>query len=221
MSRIWLVIVLAWVGCGGKKEAAPAPGSAAPTAPAAGDKVATFWHWFSERASKLRAQQDLRLTMETISSELERAFPGVFAEIASDGADKRTLVLSADGNKELFPIVQQLHAARPTVPGWTIVAFRQRAKAGDTIEMGSHKLDPAQIKFVGTPSGGKLDVEVFIPGYTTKEEMGAVGFVMLDHAVGEYDMEMKIAGVEFAPLEKAPAGAKSLLELPAMVDALK
>jgi hypothetical protein len=39
--------------------------------------------------------------------------------------------------------------------------------------------------------------------------------------LGEYDMETKIGGIEFAALDAAPASAKPLTELPAMVDALK
>jgi hypothetical protein len=90
-----------------------------------------------------------------------------------------------------------------------------------SIDMGGTKIEPAQVRFVGTPGGGKVDVVVFIPGFTTNEEMGQIGFVILDHVVGEYDMETKIGAIEFASLDKAPKTAKPLAELPAMVDALK
>jgi len=230
MSRIFLMVVLMCVGCGSKKDQAPpppAPATAVPAAPGSAapavNRAATFWKWFTEHAAELRAEKDLKKTMDGISAELETAYPGVFAEIGG-AKDDRTLVLSVDGKKDLFPHVQELYAARPTVTGWTIVAFRQRAKPGDpelTIEMGNQKLDPGKVRFVGTPAGGKLDIDVFIPGFTTNEEMGQLGFLILDHAVGEFDMETKIGGIEFAALDKAPASAKPLAELPAMVDALK
>jgi hypothetical protein len=198
-----------------------APTGTSAAAPAS--RVATFWAWFTDHAAALRAEKDLRKTMTEISDELEKASPGVFAEIGGDG-DNRTLVLSVDGKKDLFPQVMELHDARPTVPGWTIVAFRQRAKPGDpglTLEMGDQKIEPGKMKFAGTRAGAKLDIDVFIPGHATDKEMARIGFVILDHVVGEYDMETKIGGIEFAPLDKAPAGAKPLTELPAMVDALK
>lgn len=225
-----MIAVLLAGACGKSKDAAPSPtgsaGSAEPggsAAPAAG-QAAPFWSWFTEHAAALRADKDLRKTMDTISAELGKASPGVFAEIGADG-DNRTLVLSVDGKKDLFPAVQALYAARPTVAGWTIVAFRQRSKAGDTFELGGHKISSDQIKFVAAasakPAGAKLDLTVFIPSFTTNDEMGQLGFIMLDHAIGEYDMETRIGAIEFAPLSKAPATAKPLGELPALVDALK
>jgi hypothetical protein len=225
MTRMWLILVLV-SACGGKRDKAPEAHEAPPpTAPAkAASPTAEFWSWFATNGPALRADKDLRHTMDAISKELEKVHPGVFAEIGGDG-DNRTLVLSVDGKKELFPAVQELYAARPTVPGWTIVAFRQRAKPGDpalTIELGDRKLDPKLVKVVATPAADKkLDIVVYIPGFTTNDEMGSLGFVILDHVVGEYDMETRIAGVDFAPLDKAPANAKPLDTLPTMVDALK
>ena len=186
-------------------------------------RIAAFWKWFAEHAPALKAEPDLQKVMETVSNETEKIDPGLIGEIAVDG-DKRQLVLSADGNRELFPLVQATYAARPAqLEGWSVVAFRPRAKANDgmTIELAGNKITPRDVKFVATPTEHKLDVVVFIPGFTTVDEMGSLGFVLLDHAVGEYDMETKIAGVDFAGLDKAPASAKPLTELPAQVDALR
>jgi hypothetical protein len=152
--------------------------------------------------------------------QLEKAYPGVFAEIGKQG-DELMLVISADGIKKLFPQVQEIYAARPTVPGWKIVAFRQR-DAGFAIEMGGKKIEPKTVKFVGTPGEGKLDIEVYLPGFKSgDEELKKIGFIILDHMIGEYDMETKIGGIDFAALDAAPATAKPLTELPAMVDTIK
>src|SRR4051812_27545759 len=227
MTRCLVVLLaLAFAACGSKKDkdvppAATASGSA--PAPATASKAEAFWAWFREHAAALRADADMQKTMESISSEVEKAYPGVFAEIGKEG-DDRMLVLSVDGKKDLFPAVQELYAARPKdVKGWTIVAFRPRAKPGEmpTIEIEGKKLEPEKIKFVGAPADGKLDITVFIPGFTTMEEMGNLGFVILDHTVGEYDLETKVGGIDFAALDKAPRDAKPLSELPKMVDALK
>lgn len=229
MTRWLLVLALGLGACGGKKEdkaAAPASGSgsatpvvAPATAPTAG-RAATFWKWFSDHAAELHAGTNLQATMEAISAELEKAYPGVFAEIGKNG-DELTLVISADGIKKLFPDVQEIYAARPTVPGWKVVAFRQR-DASFAVEMNGVKIEPKTVKFVGEPAKGKLDITVYLPGYKPGDEnLGKLGFVLLDHTIGEYDMETKIAGIDFAALEAAPATAKPLTELPAMVDAIK
>ncbi len=217
----WMVMLALVLGaCGGKKsEDKPAPAAPADPAPT-GKGAAAFWTWFSAHADELHANTDLQKTMESISAELEKAYPGVFAEIGKD-KDQLLLVISADGNKKLFPQVQEVYAARPTVPGWKIVAFRQRDPFF-AIEMAGKKIEPKTVKFVGTPAEGKLDIDVYLPGYKKDDQdMGKLGFIILDHVIGEYDMETKIGGIEFAALEAAPATAKPLTELPAMVDAIK
>jgi hypothetical protein len=221
MTHWLLVLALGLGACGGKKDdKVPAVAPEAPATPPTANRAATFWKWFSAHAAELHGNPDLRAVMESISAELEKAYPGVFVEIGKTG-DELMLVISADGIKALFPQVQEIYAARPTVPGWKIVAFRQR-DAGFAIEMNGTKIEPKTVKFVGTPSEGKLDIEVFLPGFKKDdEEMKKIGFIVLDHMIGEYDMETKIGAIDFGPLAAAPATAKSLSDLPAMVDAIK
>ncbi len=227
MTHWFLILALGLGACGGKKDdkvppaasATPVATTPTPTTPTANGATA-FWKWFTDHATELHKTTDLRAVMESISAELEKAYPGVFAEIGKNG-DELMLVISADGIKKLFPQVQEVYAARPTVPGWKIVAFRQR-DAGFAIEMEGKKIEPKTVKFVGTPGEGKLDLDVYLPGFKKDdEEMKKIGFIILDHVIGEYDMETKIGGIEFGALETAPAAAKSLTELPAMVDSIK
>lgn len=212
-------MVLLVMACGGKGE----PPVATTAEPAASDpRAAAFWRWFTEHADALRADTDIVRTMERISAELAAIDREVFAEIGAAG-DKRTLVLSADGNKERFPLVQALYASRPTVPGWTIVAFRQRAKPGDSFRMNDLEIDAARVKMIATRAGPKVDLAVFLPvdSGATDVEMSQIGSVILAHVVGEYDLTMKIGATAFAPLERAPTNAQPLTDLPAVVDALR
>ena len=218
-----ILVVVAACG-GGKKADGSGEGSSAaePTTAPAGDATAAFWTWFQTNAAQLHADTDLRKVMERISAELAKIDKGVFAEIGGD-AKTRVLVISVNGKKELFPKVQAIHAAAPKVDGWSIVAFRQRRAPGDIakFQLGGKTLDPAQIKFVAKANADKLDLDVFMPSFTTHDEMAQIGFIVLDHSIGELDMETRIGGIEFLPLDKAPAAAKPLAELPSIVDALK
>src|SRR5262245_39353246 len=81
------------------------PSSAAPSVSSA--RTAAFWVWFQNNAAALRAQKDRQHTMETIGAELERVHPGLVAEIG-ELRDSLELVISADGNLELFPVVQEI-----------------------------------------------------------------------------------------------------------------
>jgi hypothetical protein len=196
---------------GRKTEQQPAP------------EIVTFWTWFAQHAAELKAEPDLQKAMERISDETAKIDPDLIGEVALEG-NTRQLVLSADGKRELFPKVQAVYAARPGhIDGWSVIAFRPRDKAidGMTIDMGKHTVEAKQVKFVAEPADHKLDVVVYIPHFTTVDEMGSLGFILLDHTVGEYDMETKIGGVDFASLDDAPKTAKPLNELPAAVDALR
>lgn len=223
-SRIAVFVLAAALGCSSHKEASPTGGSPAAQAPVVTptQPQTAFWTWFQHDAEALRANKDLQQVMEQISAEIAKVAPGVFAEIGANG-DDRTLVLSVNGKQDLFPAVQALYAARPTVSHWTIVAFRQRAKPGEPalqIQLGDVTIDPIAVKFVARRHADKLDLDVFLPGAMSDDQRGEIGFVLLDHAVGEYDMETRIAGITFGPITKAPATAKPLTELPAQVDAL-
>jgi hypothetical protein len=211
-----LLIALVLAACGHKDESrAPEPTKVAEAAPAH-DATAEFWSWFSANAPRLHEEKDLEHVMNEINEHLEPSHAGIFVEIGVEGSD-RELVISADGKKELFPLVQKVFAARPTVGGWKIVAFRQRDPEFE-LEMGGIKLDPKKIRFTGERDGDKMSVELFVPGYDDSDPMKQALFVMLDHTVGEYDMETKIGGIDFAALAKAPASAKTLTELPALLD---
>ncbi|HEY5945739.1 MAG TPA: hypothetical protein VIV40_09620 [Kofleriaceae bacterium] len=155
-----------------------------------------------------------------MNAKLEKVNPGVIAEIAQDGAN-RTLVLSADGKLELFPAVQEVFARRPSVTGWTIVAFRPRGDLSSSIEMGGKKVEMSRLKFVAEKSGSKLDVVLFMPGYVENDQLKLLGYLVLDHTVGEYDMETRIGGVDFDSLSHAPREAKPLVELRPAVDAIE
>jgi hypothetical protein len=230
MLRTIAVCLLVLAACGGKKdEAKPgSPGSAAAvpaTANAADPRVTAFWKWFVGKADVLRSDPKLENTMNAISDELRKIDSGVFAEIGNDG-EHLVLVISADGDKKKFPTVQRIYDARPTsVPGWRVVAFRQRWTDDDPpreLDVEGKKLDPKQAKFVADPSGSdKLDITLYVPVEGDPMLLARAGFIMLDHTLGEYDMEMRIGGVDFAHVSKAPADAKPLSALPAMVDALK
>jgi hypothetical protein len=228
MLRASLILLLVLVACRGKTEKvqAPPPQRSPPmTKEESGDAVSaelvtSFWKWFTAHASELRPNEDLEAVMLQVNEEMEK-IGGVYAEIGRDGND-RVLVLTADGARDLFPVVQQLYAARPSVPGWKIVAFRQRSKPGQhfPLEIDGKEVSATDSKFVAEVRGAKIAIDVFLPGFDNTYAMKKLGWLLLDHTVGEYDMETKVDAIEFSSIDKAPPGAKPLTELPAAIDAL-
>ena len=227
MRRALWVLVLtffATFGCRRKSSSTESPSAGGSTAASSttgetSPAIARFWKWFSAHASDLRDSPDLQQSMLTIGDEIGKVEKGVFAEIEKGDPDP-TLVITADGDRRLFPVVKQIHAARPAVLGWKIVAFRQRMDPGSSfaIEMDGKKLDPATMKVVAQKEGDRLAIVVYVPGFTRLEDYGPAPYVVLDHVVGEYDMETKIGAIDWASTDDAPANARPLTTLPATVD---
>jgi hypothetical protein len=224
-TTTWALLLatgLAAASCGNKAPS-PAHDDRAHASPASdSDPDRAFWNWFVEHAAELATTEPMVDAMNRVQRELDKGHHEIYAELGRDG-DERLLVLTADGIKDVFPAVQRLFAARPSVKRWKIVAFRPRdtTRPMFTLDMDGHKLDPATVRYVTHRNHEKLDIQLFIPGYVDKDEtMAKLAYLALDHTAGEYDVETKLAGIELLPADHAPSSARALEQLPAELDAL-
>jgi hypothetical protein len=66
------------------------------------------------------------------------------------------------------------------------------------------------------------NIVVFIPGYThvAHKIYAAITFLLLDQALGEYDVETRVGQVHVESASKAPGQTYSFEALPKVVDAL-
>jgi hypothetical protein len=182
------------------------------------DRIDRFWAWFAREAPRLRGEAGVD-AMNAVNAQLEMEGFKVYAEIEPDDA-AWLLVITADGDRSLFPEVDEVVARAPVVKGWTVVAYRQRAPVdGMRIEMDGASLEYDEVRVVATRAGDKLDLRLYLPGF--KDETDTVfhmGFIALDHTIGEKDMETRIGVIEGFPRTKAPPDAIELAELPALLD---
>lgn len=183
--------------------------------------IADFWRWFEENATRLREEPDGDAVCGEITDQLENVNDGLIAEISRTASrDQATLVLSADGIKELFPIIEAIYAERPMVSGWDLVAFRQPADPNNpaVVEMLGRRLAVADMRFEHSLEDGLLELDVYVPGYIDDDDaIGNMCFIALDHTVGELRMETRIGGIAWHPIEDAPSSARPLLEILALM----
>jgi hypothetical protein len=66
----------------------------------------------------------------------------------------------------------------------------------------------------------ELGIYLFIPDYSERDsDMGQIGYLFLDEALGEHDVAMKLSLIEmFPPEAKTPGPRYPLRELPAHFD---
>ena len=196
--------------------------------PASKNPVAEFWAWFSGNAAQLRAEgpEGLRRGAEGLGSRLKEHHPALTWEISPVDPANWVLCVSADGNREAFPAVTEIVSAAPTVPGWSVVAFRQRGPLDVELQFGGHTLTYDDIWFTAEQEGDALSVTLWIKGLTRENDsaLSNGALILLDNALGEYDAVTRIAGLGRGPLPDDPEsrpGLYPLRQLPEMVDFLK
>ena len=56
-----------------------------------------------------------------------------------------------------------------------------------------------QVDFTIEPDGAKIGITLFMDGYKESdyERYASVGFLLLDQALGEYDVETKVGTIDF------------------------
>lgn len=192
-----------------------------------------FWKWFIENSSKLSKfaldPNILPSDDDPMIQELNAAFAkvaeGLTFELSGPIDFGREFIISADGNRGLFSTVLRLANTAPVLSGWKFIAFRQNKDTHFSLTFRDIKISGDDIWFKATPNWEKLDLVLYIKGLTRRnhEAIAHASFIMLDNALGEYDVETKIGDIDWKPLPTRPEklGLKSFHSLPDIVQGWK
>lgn len=185
-----------------------------------------FWTWFEkneDRIFRFDELPDYEPLFDEIAEELFKVHETLTFEFSPIIEGKREFVISAAGLVEGFPAVEALHAQAPELPRWTWVKFRPRRVPMD-ISFGERtvKAEDVLVQIVEDPSPDRLGLIVCIKGYKVAEETlyGQVSYLMLNQALGEFDVETKVGGIALAgTILQAGGTAYPISELSAVFDA--
>jgi hypothetical protein len=182
-----------------------------------------FWNWFAKNDDRLfHFERD----QETVFDELSRAMGKVdshltfeFGPVMENG--KREFVISAGGIVDAFPAVELLFESAPELARWHFIKYRPRRFPPNDIEFGGKSIAAEDVHYHLFKDGAKIGIVVFFDGYNDDEGdiYGQIGFLYLDEALGEYDIETKVGVIEFHDRSSARFdGARPISELPAHFD---
>jgi hypothetical protein len=163
-------------------------------------RESVFWQWFEANDARIfDFEKDRDRIFDELQEQLHRVHPDLTFEFGPKQDGKREFVISADGIKEAFPAVSALANAAPVLPRWKITKFRPRRDFQSPITLNGLTISPQQVQFTIEPDGEKVAITTFIEGYTPAERLryGSVIYLMLDQALGEYDVETKVGAIEF------------------------
>jgi hypothetical protein len=186
-----------------------------------------FWDWLA--ANTARIQSGLKQDPQGLGEEIGRAFRHSYSDLTWEASPAASgpwvFCVSADGNAELFPKVEQAVRAAPALPGWKVQAFRPRGALTAEIDMGGRKLGYEDIWSQVEPLGGGVRVTLWIRGLTPQSDqvLSRAALILLDNAVGEYDAVVKIKQLDRGPLPTNPRRTDEffpLAELPQFLDSV-
>lgn len=177
----------------------------------ASDATSEFWSWFAGQARTFDVkspshQAELGKRLQRINKEL------TWGVSAGSNGEASTLEISASGIPQLIPIVQAVVGASPDIPGWNFVAFRQPAETF-SIKMGSNEISPQSVYWDKlAETSGRVDIALYLPlpDHLARIKMG---FIVLDHSLGEYLVMTRVGAIDFHPYTLAPSSARPLSTL--------
>ena len=163
--------------------------------------------------------------MRELSAQLHQIDDNLVYEISSANSGTRELVISADGIKESFTSVVTLTEAAPEIKGWTITAFRPRVDIAEfTLRYDGRELAAKDYYFWLQSEDKSIDLILYVPGLSeeNRNEFVNACYVLMDMAIGEYDVVTKIRYIDHQPLMPTTEmeGLKPLTELPKEFDEL-
>jgi hypothetical protein len=157
-----------------------------------------FWDWFKQNEERIFSFEE---DQETIFNEVSDKLINInqylifeFGSVLNDG--KRDFIISADGMISAFPAVERLYSRAPALKKWNVIKFRPKRTLSDFLEMGNTNINLDDVFFTVSKSEKPYKVNVILLFKDFKESernvFGQLTFLLLDHALGEYDTEMKI-----------------------------
>jgi len=181
-----------------------------------------FWNWFQNNDAELfNFETDQERVFDRLAREMHKVNPSLTFEFGPKQNGQREFVISADGIKAAFPAVEALYSAAPSLPHWKVVKFRPRREPFDISYKGAN-VKASSVKVHMELNGRVADLTVFIPGYTSAESgsYGAINYLLLDQALGEFDVETYVGEIRIESSPHPDEKTYSLAELPAAFDSL-
>jgi hypothetical protein len=188
------------------------------------DRIEEFWHWFKKERSQYEVMPDSGYAerLDVVITHLNPIAEGLAVEVSKETHGIRELIISADGDKDKFPVVEAIIKGAPAIPGWKAVAFRQKASEEFILTYQNLRLSPAEMSFHPIMEGDSLDLIIYADSIKNKNRDDVVkyGLIMLDNVLGEYAATIKVRSYDFQDKQDIRRGKQvyKLDELPAFVN---
>jgi len=188
--------------------------------------IKEFWSWFVAHRIDVDVLTDSDSPFwDVVLDELKKIDEHLWFEMSRPNGNDREFIVTAEGHKELFPVVDQMVSLAPHIEGWQFFALIP--SRGFDFEMTYEGLTfaPCSMWFLPLESRSRpqeFGIRVGIPNYNTAIERQAkhAVLIILDNGLGERSSSIDVQFVDIAPLPEDPdfEGYLELTELPRYIE---
>ena len=159
-----------------------------------------------ENQSKLfEFEKNQEAIFNELAKEMHRVHESLTFEFSPVRDGRREFVISADGIRAAFPAVEALHRAAPQLQNWTFIKYRPRRKTINDLTINGETIRASEVRFLllKDEHPHKVGILLFLQGYQKAEhtKFAQYGYLFLDEAIGEYDMETFVGAMRIESLE--------------------
>ena len=169
-------------------------------------EIKSFWQWFVSQKDVLAylpsRQTDL---YPELINRMHQIHQGLVCDFEFEAVTKvKRMVISANGDKRLFPLVMKVmgEAPKEVLADWQILAFRQPRPGNFSLQFADFRLatDDVMVQVKPIPGKNKVALRLSINHWDNHQVGSAPAVrVLLDNLLGEYAAVFYIDRVEAIP----------------------
>jgi hypothetical protein len=184
--------------------------------------IADFWLLFERRCDALRdAQAADHPAYNELIVQLKRIHPGLWIEFSAEPGD-RHFIITADGDKSLFKLVEAVVAAAPEKSDWQILALKPKLGFPQTTKWEGLTIRIEDVVFDPLAKNGapEIGLRLYVPGIAHDDVDDAHNALLrvLDHGLGEKRFAEAVQYTEVSPLADAAEKYIPLTQLERYLD---
>jgi hypothetical protein len=167
--------------------------------------IEAFWRLFEKKCRALEKIDNADDPLyDELLEQLQRVDPGLFFEFAAGPGDCE-LIVTADGNRALFGLVDSVVSAAPKISGWKVFALKPKLGFPESVEWEGLNVKLADVFFEPLSQEGSHDLglRLLIRGIRDADVENAHNALLraLDHGLGERKFTEAVQYTKAAPLD--------------------
>ena len=181
------------------------------------EAIEEFWCWFQAHRAELDVLTDTATPFWDIAlGQLKRLDKRLWFELSKPSDGVREFIITAEGHRDIFQLVDAIVAGAPRIPGWQFTALKPPMGFDFTTTYEGIRFDPRAMWFLPLDCKSRPDdvgLRVGVPNLThdIKRQASNAVAVILDTALGERAAALDIQHLEVFTL---PASPESLGYIP-------